>query len=255
MGLALCGISLYMTDSPQLILGFGYVAERLRAQIEAQEKTVLATSRTDSGLISFDLDEPETWDNLPQVEITYWMFPAAPLDLVTEFYKTCGSRLGKIVTVGSTSGFIVGTDGQKVDEATALDLSQDRVQGEEFLRSQGGVTVMSSGIYGPGRDPLNWIKKGYVGKSAKLVNMIHVEDLCQFLIKAAEIGENGRLYIASDNNPQTWETVIGDWERRGWAKEVPVKASDKISKWVNSSQSLSQLSVTLRYPNFVDRVL
>ena len=244
-----------MTEPTQLILGHGYVAKHLGPRLEKQGATVASTSRTDPQFITFDLEDPDSWENVPTVKTTFWMFPAVPLDLVKEFISAYGERLGQIITVGSTSGFLVNTDGETVDEASPLDLTRDRVLGEEFLRSNGAMTVMASGIYGPQRDPLDWIAKGYVGKSDKLVNMIHVEDLCQFLLAARDNGKKGHLYIASDNNPQTWRVVIDKWESNGWADAVPVKTTDKISKRVKSSASLSELSVNLKYQDFADRVL
>jgi hypothetical protein len=156
--------------------------------------------------------------------------------------------------VGSTSAFLVDKPHGPVDESTPFDMSIPRVQGEVFLRDQGATLVMSSGIYGAGRNPVDWIKKGYVGKSEKYVNMIHGSDLAQFLLQASQLGEKGAVYIASDNNPQRWRDVIELWESQGLVSDVPEKASRRSSKKIDSSKSIKSLQIDLQFDNFAHAV-
>ena len=246
-----------MAQRHHLILGFGYTASFLKKRIlnKYPQDKVSSTSRTNESHILFDLEDPETWDSLPQADLTYWTFPAVPLDLVKEFLTKKKTHLGQIIVIGSTSGFLVNENGENVNEKSSLDLSLDRVQGEDYLRSQGSILMMASGIYGEGRNPLDWVKKNYVGKSSKIVNMIHVVDLCNFLLNASFLGKPGSLYIASDGNPQSWEEVITLWEKRGLVSQVAYKESKRISKKIDSSSSIRELNVTLQFQNFADLVL
>lgn len=240
----------------QLILGYGYTASFLSPLLDDEGCEVLRTSRKNPDSILFNLEDSTSWQNIPQVSATYWMFPAAPLELVKKFYQQNKNKLGQIVVIGSTSGFQSIQDGEEIRESSPLDLNIERVQGEEFLRSQGAIVVMASGIYGQGRSPLDWVKKAYVGKSKKFVNMIHVLDLCQFLINAQKYGEKGKLYIASDNYPQTWESVISVWQERGLLdREVAEKETQRLSKKMNSTQSIEELRINLKFQNFADLVL
>lgn len=243
-----------MSDKQALILGHGYTAKYLAPQF--RKNKVVSTSRKGPPFLPFDLMDESTWDSLPEkVDLTFWTFPALPLEKVKRFYELNCNRLGQLIVIGSTSAFVTSQPDQRVDESTPLDLSQERVQGEEFLRSQGAISVYSAGIYGPDRNPLDWVKKAYVGKSSKYVNMIHVKDLCQFLIKASEVGKPGSLYIATDGNPQRWQDVIEIWEQKGLVKDVPLKESMRASKKIDNSQSISELKIDLEFENFENLIL
>jgi len=236
-----------------LLLGFGYTAKALLSSFE-NEKRVATTSRKGTPHIQFDLEDESTWDSLPQSKMTFWTFPAAPVELVKKFYKQNGDKLGRLIVVGSTSALIPPNPHAVVNEKSSLDESIERVQGEVWLQRQGATFVLSSGIYGPGRNPIDWIKKGYIGKSEKFVNMIHVEDLASILIQAGRYGKPGELYIASDNNPQRWRDVIESWESRGLVSGIPEKESNRTSKKVDNSWSLKALQVTLQFQNFADSI-
>ncbi len=236
-----------------LILGYGYTAEFLKSALKNQysQCEVFTTSRNKGGPhLVFNLEDESTWSNLPSVDATFWTFPAAPLSAVLSFYNRENPKLGKLVTLGSTSAFLLKEDDHVYDEHSRLDLEQERVQGEEFLRRKGGVTLFSAGIYGPGRDPRDWVIRGLVGKSQKYVNMVHVNDLCQFMVQALEHGQRGNRYIASDNNPQRWDSVISYWESKTWVSDVPTQESSRPSKKVNNQMSIDRLNVQIIYPDF-----
>lgn len=241
------------TNNKILILGYGYTAQFLKRALRGQysQCEVLTTSRSKGGPhLFFNLEEESTWSHLPNVDATFWTFPAVPLQAVQSFYESEQQKLGKLVTLGSTSAFLFKGEDQIYDERSRLDLNQERVQGEEFLRRHGGVTLFSAGIYGPGRDPRDWVLRGLVGKSKKFVNMVHVEDLCHFMIQALEHGQKGNRYIASDNNPQRWDAVISYWENKAWLSDVPHQESTRPSKKICNQTSIDQLNVQINYPEF-----
>lgn len=237
-----------------LILGSGYTAQYLKPLILSKTKDckVFETSRSNSSHILFDLSDPTTWGNIPKVDGTYWLFPASPEDVVQSFLKEFREKLGKLVVVGSTSRFSVTKDHEEVNEAWVADNSMDRVKGEEYIRSQKGIVVCASGIYGPNRNPKSWVEKGYVAPSDKYLNLIHVEDLSQILIAAMDRGDEGLTYIASDNNPNTWNNLISFWKKtEGITLHGNPRVSKVKSKKINSSQTLGDLKVQLKYPNII----
>lgn len=245
-----------MKTVDHLILGFGYVATELKKQLQQcfPGETIVTTSRSGVPHILFDFNKKETWGNLPIARHTYWTFPAEPLSLVQEFSDLLQEGLGKLVIVGSTSAFKLKAENEEVTELTPLDLSIPRVQGESFLNDRGAVLVMAAGIYGPGRNPLDWVKKAIVGKSDKYVNMIHVEDLCQILRKAAQSGSSHEVFIASDGSPQKWRDVIEIWEEKGLLKNIGEKDPHRSSKKINPQKTLETLSINLKFRNFAQSV-
>ncbi len=245
-----------MESVKHLILGHGLTGEYLSAELMEQEPnaSVVSTSRKGSPHIEFDLENEATWSQLPEAEITYWTFPPEPTDLVKKFYNQYQQKLGKLIVIGSTSALKVDQAGQVVDENTDLDTSIERVASEVFLKEQGAILLLSAGIYGPERSPLDWVKKGYLGKSKKWANMVHLEDLAGFLYACALRGQSGALYIACNNNPQPWDEVITDWEQRGLVQNVPEKESKRTSKKINNSKTIKDLQVNLQFQNFASSV-
>lgn len=241
----------------KLILGYGYVAKYLKDYLKSIEPDgpVFTTSRQSGDHIKFDLLSPLSWSNLPVVDETYWTFPAEPTDWVEKFLKEKSKELGKIVIIGSTKGFEVETDRSVISEQSPRNMEIERVLSENIIREQGGVIVCASGIYGPKKNPKDWLLKGYVTPSERLVNLIHVDDLVEILYKAMTVGKNGSIYIASDAWPRTWNE-INQYLQSQESFALPENSiqKKKLSKIINSSWTLNELGVDLKYPSFIDSV-
>lgn len=217
------------------ILGSGYTARFLLPLAEQHYAQVFATSRDPdrhlAGLrreqrIRFDLTRPETWQLIPQATDLLWCFPAVPIELVQQFADTASLRTRRLVVLGSTSAYgdYPSTEYPPpwVDESASIDCEQPRVKGEELLRnSYRSITLRVSGIYGPHRSPINWIRTGRVTFSRKFVNLIHVEDLAATCLAALRQGEEGAIYNVSDGTPRTWDDICRTVERR-WAIHASV---------------------------------
>lgn len=206
---------------PLLLLGSGYTGRFLMAEASGQGRSAVATSRdpdrhlTDlapAQRLRFDLAQPDTWKHIPVGADIVWCFPATQLEQVQAFADRLNASSGRLVVLGSTSAYEVGESQEYpppwLDETSPIDLTKPRVQGEEFLRKKYGAIVLRvAGIYGPGRNPLNWIKQGRVGPSRKYVNLIHVEDLATICLAALDRGQPGEVYNVSDGTPRTWAEI------------------------------------------------
>ena len=213
----LCGI---MRQRKLVILGSGYVA-RFMLSPTSFYLDVLHTSRKPNHNLSwvppkqrlgYDLMQRDTWRNIPTDADLLWCFPAAPVEAVREFAAGMRGLPRKLVVLGSTSAYdVLEPDSYpppRIDESAPIDLSKPRVQGEEFLRKESGAIVLRvSGIYGPNRNPLDWIRTGRVSPSRKYVNLIHVEDLAAVCSAALERGQDGEVYNVSDGMPRTWNEI------------------------------------------------
>ena len=237
-----------------LILGYGYTGQVLKEKIYEQypQANVYSTSRTQKEHIFFDLEDEESWSNLPrEIDMCFWTFPAQPLNLVEKFLSLYSHQIRKIVAIGTTRAFITRIDDEVVTEDTLLDLKMERVQGENLIRKNNGIVVYASGIYGPHRNPIDWVKKGRIGKSKKFLNLIHVEDLCEILLSAAHRGREGAIYIASDGKPERWSDLIDQWEaeQEMTFPELTSSTSAKKSKNIQSLKTLNELQVQLKFPS------
>jgi len=249
---------------PLTVLGSGYVGRFLIAEAGSQSRIVLSTSRDpDHRLthvppqqrLSFDLAQPDTWTGIPADVDLIWCFPAMPLEHVRAFAKGLGSPPRRLVVLGSTSAY----DGEAqstiyppswIDESAPVDLRRPRVQGEEYLRKEHGAIVLRvAGIYGPGRNPIEWIRSGRVGPTRKYVNLIHVEDLAAICMLALETGTPGEVYNVSDGTPRTWADICRVAQTR-WDVTVHEGGNDnRPGKRIKTIALHEKLGATLRHPD------
>ncbi len=89
-----------------------------------------------------------------------------------------------------------------------------------------------AGIYGPGRNPVEWIRTGRVNRSRKYVNLIHVEDLASSCLAALKLAEPGGIYNVSDGNPRTWMEICQVVEQRWDIRSVDAQETDSTGKRV-----------------------
>lgn len=234
-------------DHSLTILGSGYTAKVLLPLAVPRYAQVFATSRDPDRHLShlqpdqrirFDLTRPETWPAIPPSTDILWCFPAVPIELVQRFADMASLRTRRLVVLGSTSAYDDRASTEYpppwVDETATIDMAQPRVQGEELLRtSYGAVVLRVAGIYGPGRNPVEWIKSGRVTRSRKYVNLIHVEDLAAICLAALRQGEKHGIYNVSDGTPRTWneicETVEQRWAIRASSPDEPRSSGKRIS--------------------------
>lgn len=252
-----------MPHNPLVILGSGYTAHFLWPLAVDRFPTVFATSRTPEQHLShippaqrlrFDLSQPGTWASIPKNANLIWCFPAKPLHLVQQFAASLKASPRRLVVLGSTSAYDLG-DSQEypppwINESAPIDLSKPRVQGEEFLRTAFGAIVLRvAGIYGPGRNPLDWIRSGRVGPTRKYVNLIHVEDLAAICVAAVERGRPGEAYNVSDGTPRTWEDICQIAEIRRNVRSLQTAITQDAGKRISNAKLTQQLDDTIQHPD------
>lgn len=226
-----------------LILGGGYTGRRLADEGFNRGWSVFETHRSQP--LVFHLGQPQTWKTLPEADAVIWTFP---IELHREAAQLIKNWKSRMVAIGTTSSYATTMEDEVITEDSPLDMSEARVTGEEIIRNAGGNIVRAAGIYGPGRNPLRWIQSGLVGRSEKLVNFIHVDDLVQILFKALESPLKGMNFLAADGRPQRWSHLIDRWQK-AYSLEIPedAPASRRASKSVDPSQTFKTLGVQLRY--------
>ena len=251
------------------ILGSGYTAKFLLPLTQRRYSHVFATSRDpDRHLahlnpdqqIRFDLARPETWQAISPSTDILWCFPAVPIELVQQFADVASLQTRRLVVLGSTSAYDDRTSTEYpppwVDETATIDITKPRVQGEELLRtSYGAIVLRVAGIYGPGRNPIEWIRSGRVTRSRKYVNLIHVEDLATTCLAALRQGEQRGIYNVSDGTPRTWEEICEAAERRWGAKSTASPESKPTGKWISNKRMcelLTEDGTGLRHRDFFE---
>ncbi|MFT7578448.1 MAG: nucleoside-diphosphate-sugar epimerase [Myxococcota bacterium] len=127
--------------------------------------------------------------------------------------------------------------------------------------------IRPAGIYGPGRSQLHRIAKGaykLVGDGDAYTNRIHVVDLAALIEAALRRAEPGAIYLGTDTAPTTQKAVVDHIvETYGLPAppampldEARVRLSKNVlamirgSKQLDPTQTLADLKVRLRYPDF-----
>jgi hypothetical protein len=252
---------------PIVILGAGYTGKHLSGALTGTSRPFFATSRDPARNLShvpadrrvrFDLEEPSTWPNIPVGANLIWCFPATPLEKVQAFAHSLDAPLRRIVVLGSTSAYDATSQSTEypppwIDETAPIDLSKQRVQGEEFLRNECGAIVLHvAGIYGPGRNPVDWVRQGRVSPSRKYVNLIHVEDLAAICLLALDKGKPGETYNVSDGQPRTWHEISATAQQRWGVTAAAVNQDSSPGKRINNAKLRSELGYSLRHPDLFE---
>ena len=253
--------------SQLVVLGSGYTGRVLHRTGTSQGQTVHATSRNPlnkpAGIPSeqrlrFDLEQPSTWLNIPMGADLIWCFPATPLKQVQAFARSLDAPPRRIIVLGSTSAYDAPSQSTEypppwIDESAPIDLSKSRVQGEEFLRKHCGAIVLRvAGIYGPERNPLDWVRQGRVGPSRKYVNLVHVEDLAAICLLAQHKGKPGETYNVSDGRPYIWSEICTTAQQRWGVAAAAVKEDRSSGKRISTAKLRSELDFRFRHSDLYE---
>jgi nucleoside-diphosphate-sugar epimerase len=245
-----------------IILGSGYLGRFLAAEACSQGRAVLSTSREpdrrlrdvpSTQRLRFDLAQPDTWANIPADADLVWCFPATAVEQVQAFAKRLGVPPRRLVVLGSTSAYESKDQSTVypppwIDESAPIDMRKPRVQGEEYLRKEHGAIVLRvAGIYGPGRNPLDWIRSGRVRPSGRYVNLIHVEDLASICLLALETERPAEVYNVSDGTPRTWADICRVAQTRWGITAHEAGRDNRPGKRIDTRKLTKELGVRIQH--------
>jgi nucleoside-diphosphate-sugar epimerase len=260
-----------------VILGAGYTGRYLYDLETAKGLPVLVTSRAPeerladfppSHRIRFNLEQPETWRNIPSGSRLVWCFPAVPEGLVAAFAEQAAPNADRLIVLGSTSAYQplpepTGSEARPglgsapnglIDESWPINLELPRVRSEEYLRLRHQAIVLRvAGLYGPGRNVLDWIRCRRVGPSPRYVNLVHVEDLALVCLQALESARPGEVYNVSDGIPRRWADIC-EAARDRWGVMTPeataaASSDHRRGKRISIAKLRTELGYTFRHPD------
>jgi nucleoside-diphosphate-sugar epimerase len=270
-----------------LSFGHGYSAQALSRLLLPEGWTILGTTRSaeKADRLRQQGVTPLIWgiDDLGSAisRATHMLVSAGPGDdgdptlgkLRDEFL----SLRGQIKWLGylSTTGVYGDHQGGWVDENTPLNPSTRRgalrVMAErqwQTLAREAGLPLhifRLAGIYGPGRGPFQKIRAGIarrIIKDGQVFSRIHVDDIAQVLAASIQCPKAGAVYNLCDDEPAPPQDVLAyAAELLGLTPppEVPFEIAEMSpmarsfyaeSKRVRNDRIKTELSVTLRYPDY-----
>jgi nucleoside-diphosphate-sugar epimerase len=275
-----------------LIIGCGDIGRRVAkiAMAEGNQVTALARSpgKAESlrqmGLetVLGDLDGTGPITGLPTRRAVVFYFAPPPGGGVVDprIRVFCGSvepgeEPEKVVYL-STSGVYGDCGGATVTEETPVnpqtDRARRRLDAETILRNwathRGVATVVLrvTGIYGPGRLPLDRIQKGHPvlrEEEAPFTNRIHADDLARVCLAAVEKGEDGDIFNVSDGRSGTmteYFNAVADAVGLPRPPQVGMEEARRVmnplmlsylteSRRMDNRRMLEKLGIGLMYPD------
>jgi nucleoside-diphosphate-sugar epimerase len=211
---------------PAFIVGYGDIGQRVAALWHEKVGPVAALVRSErptfpAHAVKGDLDHPETLARLPiHGTVLFHFAPPAPSGQTDTRTATLLAALEanpprRIVYI-STSGVYGDSKGDWVDETRPVnpgnDRSRRRVDAELQLADFAArhavplVILRVPGIYGPGRLPLERIRRGdpvVCPAEAPWSNRIHADDLAAIAVRAGRDDSPPGIYNASDDEPSS----------------------------------------------------
>jgi nucleoside-diphosphate-sugar epimerase len=232
--------------------------------------------------VSGDLDQRESLGDFSLAgEAVYYFAPPAEGgddDPRVEAFIAALERQAQpeVVVYLSTSGVYGDRQGDWVDEETPphpqTPRARRRLHAETLLRQWGRrhrvpvVVLRVGGIYGPGRLPIERLRKGLpVLREAECgyTNRIHAEDLARICVAAAQFGGADRIYNVSDGQNGTMTQYFKAVAARlglPQPREISLQEARQQlsaamlsylieSRRMRNTRMLTELGITLKYPD------
>lgn len=265
----------------RLIVGCGYLGERLAARWRADGSMVWGVVRTPARVprltaggvepIVVDVASTAILPPLPEVDTVVWSvgFDRAAGHAYRDVHVVGLGRLlaalsgaPRVILVSST-GVWGRIDGQVVDEDTPP--HPDREAGSVLLEAEAilrghrlgpGTALRLAGIYGPGRLPrVEDLRAGaaLAADPESWLNLIHVDDAAAVVAAVAAHPRPGPLYVVSDGRPlrrrdfyERLATLIGSPPPR-WTPPPPDSRGG--DKRVDARRLFAEIGPTLDHPD------
>lgn len=273
-----------------LVIGCGYLGQRVAARWQEQGVTVYAVTRSASRAEEFaergwsplvaDVCEGATLESLPAVDVALFAVgfdrtagrtqAEVYVDGLQRVLDRLRGRCPQVIHISSSS--VYGQQaGEWVDEDSPCEPTQPggmnclaaerRVLEAAERGGPAGLVLRLSGIYGPERllsrvDGLRQ-QKPLAGTGDAWLNLIHVADAAAAVVAAAERGSAGRVWLVSDNAPVRRRDYYGHLAGLIGAPAPTFDASEParhgaggLNKRCRNTRMLQELGVTLRYPTY-----
>ncbi len=275
--------------NPVLIIGCGDIGRRVAAlcrtrgaRVSALTRGAAAAELSTLGITPHagDLDAPATLPPLPSADAAVFYFAPPPAQgegdprlLAFLRHIAAAPRPAKLIYI-STSGVYGDHRGGWVTEDTPPNPSTDRARrrlaAETALRAWAEnsgtplVILRVGGIYGPGRLPVDRIRKATPVLRAEqcgYTNRIHADDLAAVCLAAASRGHG--IYNVSDGQPSTMTDYFnGVADLYGLPRPPQISLEEakrqlsaemmsylEESRRMENNKMLRELEVQLRYPS------
>lgn len=265
-----------------LIIGCGYLGQRVAQRLQAGGFEVHGTTRSESRAAELEeagiptaVMELETAAINPLLD-EKWdaaVYAAAPgkggdaelvfRDAPIACHEKLGNDLERFVYVSST-GVYPQTGGETLDEESPAEPAGGRpalirAAERQLLgkKTRDNVLVVRlGGLYGPGRSPIDWLRRpGFTerlqGGAEAWMNWIHIEDAAAALSSAAAGGRTGEVYLAVDGCPVKRRDFYSLAAKLAGAEPPQLDAaSADLGKRLSNRKLIEEFGISLLYPDY-----
>ena len=281
--------------NPVFIIGCGDIGQRLgRLYLKKYKKEgviVRGLVRSEAAMdrlamagieaLCGDLARPETLNKLPTAGARVFYFAPPPAEgdtdpLLRNFLTAIATSLPEKLVLISTTAVYGDCRGEWINEDRATNpqtaRGRRRLDAETALQDWSAKTgvpyviLRVGGIYGPGRWPLDRLKKGLPvlhETESPYTNRIHQDDLALICLAAAERGQSGEVLNVADGKPGTMSSYFKSVAKHfglPQPPEVDLQQAKKVmtagmlsylneSRRITNDKLLERLQVELRYPD------
>lgn len=264
----------------RLIVGCGYLGDRVATSWREAGDTVYATTRGDRGQtlsrsgflpLTLDVTDVATTATLPQVDTVVFAVGRDRATGVTmQEIHVAGLRAvlgalpettGRVIYI-STSGVYGQNAGEWVDEESPCQPvsvgGRACLSGERLLathpRGRDAVVLRLAGLYGRGRVPYAPQIRSTIpiaGPRDAFLNLLHLDDAAAAVVAAAG-RDRGRTYVVADGHPTTRGEYVEWLAARLGVHPPPFQGGSGLGKRIRSARALGDLVPRLAHPSFRD---
>ena len=263
-----------------LSIGHGFSAQALARLLLDRGWRVIGTTRSEEKADALRAQGVDAlmWpaEPLPLAEATHLLVSVAPVGSGDPVLELAGEQINasrhlKWVGYLSTTAVYGDHKGGWVDETTPLAPTTER--GKARARAESAWAALGlplhifrlAGIYGPGRGPLEKVRRGTarrIVKKGQVFSRVHVEDIAAVLAASIERPSPGAIYNVCDDEPSPPGDVI---EHAARLLGLPVPpavglGSSEVSpmarsfyaeaKRVRNNRIKEELGVALKHPDY-----
>ena len=273
----------------KLVFGCGYLGKRVAAQWRQAGHSVHVITRSSERAVELqtegfhpivaDVCQPDTLTGLPEAETILYAvgFDRNSNHSIEEVYvdgfenvlAAISRRTQRLIYVSST-GVYGYDDGCWIDETSRCNptragglaclAAEQRLQ--QHPLAECSIILRMAGIYGPNRIPRRQdIARGIPLNvaSAGYLNLIHVEDAVQVILRAEAASATPELYLVSDGQPVLRRDYFCELARllgleKPSFESSPANSSREArasgSKRIKNNRMLEKLEISLRFPSY-----
>lgn len=273
----------------KLILGCGYLGQRVARLWRAAEEDVIAVTRSPARGVEFAAEgiQPLVADLACDSQLTLPQGVRAVLFAVG-YDRSAGQSIHEVYVDGlrrviealpdsvdrfiyvSSTGVYGHVAGTQVDEDSPCEPTREGgracLAAEEVLRgsrfADRAIILRLAGLYGPGRIPR--VKSLQAGEpidapSSGWLNLIHVEDAARIVLLAETLAQPPRTYVVSDGQPVVRGEYYTELARLIGAPppafvdppvDSPAAARGASDKRINPARMFAELQPDLKYPSY-----